>query len=136
MERDIFDDEPIENESAKAKFGVAGFKAGECECGQIWMLLNDAKLAETMRQTFAETMRQRFAAYEAEPGEHTDEEKPGNPPDVFVCADGVATCSECGKVVELPASEVLDLDRSLYGQWRLGLEQDDTDTEKLDSLIE
>ncbi len=98
------------------EFGATGVKAGCCECGQLWMLFNHPQVAENMRQSFAAT--------EAETGEGAD---------VFVCADGIAKCSKCGKVFELPAGEMLDIDRSPVGQWRLG--QEAPDGEKGDGLL-
>jgi hypothetical protein len=48
---------------------------------------------------------------------------PGGEYQVFVIGkDEAATCLRCGKAVEMPPAEVLDVDRTPYGRWRQSLD--------------
>lgn len=74
----------------------------ECECGQVFMLLNNPEVYDSTKKMFASST-----------GPLSQDL------DVFLCQQEKEKCSKCGREVLLPVAELLDLDRSEKGRLML-----------------
>lgn len=85
-------------------------KSRQCgQCGHVYFLIQSGEAAEALRASIEGDLRD-F--------------------DVIVLGGDSATCSNCGAVINLPAEELLDIDRSGFGRLLQSLAEEYDDDQK------
>lgn len=81
---------------------VAALKLDECVCGRFYAVfqLESYHLADFIGTACAGEI------------------------DIFICGEH-AVCSACGREVDLPPAEILDIERSDFGRWLIDNKQDE-----------